>query len=122
LNDFYLTLYFMVLLFGIIKKLLDAIHVSMIRQSQCIHAVFGSFIHETVNAGHAIQDRIMRVNVKMNKGIHIKRLFIGLLRSQAGKHFWVAKDTDIFGSRSMIVNEVIDNSELIFPKIMYIPV
>jgi len=52
------------------------------------------------------------VNVKMNKGIHVKCLFTGLLQIPAGNCNWVAKDTSNIERSRKKQNEVIHNFQL----------
>jgi len=45
----------------------------------------------------------------MDKGIHVKWLFTGLLLLPAGNSNWVAKDTSIIERSRKKLHEVIDN-------------
>jgi len=61
---------FNAVLFAGFVKILDPEHVAMIRQGQCTHSVVFCLADQSANAGSAIQDRILTVNMQMCKRDH----------------------------------------------------
>ena len=59
-----------VLLVDIVEELLDAEHISVVGHCDSSHAVGHSFVYQPGNRSLSVKNRILRMNVQMNKILH----------------------------------------------------
>src|SRR5574344_3134090 len=69
----FLTLFFQtaIHLIAVIKKFLDTEHISMVGDGHTAHAVGTGLVHELLDASLTVKNRLISMDVKMNKILHI---------------------------------------------------
>ena len=63
----------------IVEKILHAVHITVVGQGHGMHAGAEAFIHQFVYLRHAVEERIMGVNVQVCESIHSVILCLSLL-------------------------------------------